>query len=548
MAVSTSLTTSLSDVPAVFKPYITDPGGALPIAQQFLARGYDTNYLNPLQQARLAGSGRVAGISPMQEKIGIELDTMRTPGQFGMGTAATQAGLGSLAQASNAFSNIGQVGAPSLSQYQMQAPQGVSAPNINYFQAQNPGDIASQNLQTFQMGGPRDVASQNLQMYQMGGPQQFTGSNVGQYMSPYQQQVVDVQKQEALRDFGKGLTAQNLGAARQGTYGGARNILANTEAQRNLQTQLGNIQAAGSQSAFQNAQQQFNTSQAQQQAAQQANLQAALGVQQLGTGQNLQAQLANQAAQQAAQQANLQAALGVQQFGAGQSLEAQRANQAAQQAAQQANLQAALGVQQLGSGQNLQAQQSNQAARQATSLANLQAMLGTQQLGTGQNLQAQLANQAAQQATGQTNLQALLGVQQLGAGQSLEAQRANQAAQLQAAQGFGSLGQAYGGLGQIYGSLGTAQQASDIDRIKTQGAYGDLQRVTQQQQLDAQYQDLMNRLNYPLTQAETISNLARGAPLTQTGSSQSVSTPAPSFASQLAGTGLTGLSLYNMFK
>jgi hypothetical protein len=465
MATSTSISTALTDVPAVLKPYITDAGGILPTAQKLLTQDYNTTYGNALNQAGLAGSGRVAGMSPMQEQVGTQLQSMGTPGQFAQGTQATQAGLGSLGQAANAFGNIGQVGAPSLSQYQMQGPQSVGAPNINYYQAQNPNDIAAQNLQ----------------MYQMGGPQQFTGENVSQYMSPYAQQVMDVQKQEALRDFGKGLSAQNLGAARQGTYGGARNILANTEMQRNLQTQLGGIQASGMQNAFQNAQQQFNTSQAQQQAAQQANLQAALGVQQLG------------------------------------------------------------------SGQSLQAQQANQAARQGTNLANLQAMLGTQQFGAGQNLQAQLANQAAQQATGQTNLQALLGVQQLGAGQSLEAQRANQAAQLQSAQGLGQLGAAYGNLGQTFGALGTAQQASDIDRIKTQGAYGDLQRATQQQQLDAQYQDLMTKLNYPLTNLETMNNLVRGVPLSQTAASQRTTTPPPSFASQLAGTGLTGLSLYNMF-
>jgi hypothetical protein len=316
----------------------------------------------------------------------------------------------------------------------------------------------------------------------MSGPQQYTGENVGQYMSPYQQQVVDVQKQEALRDFGKGLTAQNLGASRQGTYGGARNLLANTEMQRNLQTQLGSIQATGQQNAFQNAQQQFNTSQAQQQAANQANLQAALGVQQLG------------------------------------------------------------------SGQNLQAQQSNQAANQAMNLANLQAMMGTQQFGAGQNLQAQLANQQTQQGANQANLQALLGVQQLGAGQSLEAQRANQAAQLASAQGLGTIGTQYGALGQALGQLGTAQQASAIDLLKTQGAYGDLQRATQQQQLDAQYQDLMTKLNYPMSNLETMNNLLRGVPLNQTSSMQTTTTPPPSFASQLAGTGLSGLSLYNMFK
>jgi hypothetical protein len=564
MATQTSISTALTDVPAVLKPYITDPGGILPAAQRLLTQDYATTYGNALNQAKLAGSGRVAGMSPFQDKIEAELDTMKTPGQFGMGTTATQAGLGSLGQAANAFGNIGQVNAPSLSQFQMQGPQSVGAPNINYYQASAPGNISAQNLQTFQTASPRDIAAQKLQnfqvqgardvnapqglqTYQMSGPQQYGGESVSQYMSPYVQQVMDVQKQEALRDFGKGLTAQNLGAARQGTYGGARNILANTEAQRNLQTQLGGIQATGLQSAFQNAQQQFNTSQAQQQAANAQNLQAALGVQQLGTGQNLQAQLANQQAQQAAQQANLQSALGVQQLGSTQGLQAQQSNQAAQQAAQMANLQAALGVQQFGAGQSLQAQQANQAAQQGTSLANLQAMLGTQQLGTTQSLQAQLANQAAQQATGQTNLQALLGVQQLGAGQSLEAQRANQAAQLQSAQGLGQLGAAYGGLGQAFGALGTAQQASDIDRIKTQGAFGDLQRSTQQQQLDAQYQDLMTRMNYPLTNLETMNNLVRGVPLAQTAASQRTTTPPPSFASQLAGTGLTGLSLYNMF-
>lgn len=466
MATSTVATSALTDVPATLKPYLTDTGGVLPSAQKLLAQDYATTYGNPLAAAGLAGAGRVASLSPMQQQIGSTLQNMGAPSQYQMGTQAAQSGIGSLGQAANAYSNIANVNAPALAQYQMQAAPSTYAPNLNYYQAASPGNVYAQDLQTFQMAGP----------------QQYTGENVSQYMSPYQQQVMDVQKQEALRDFGKGLTAQNLGAARQGTYGGARNLLANTEMQRNLQTQLGNIQATGLQNAFQNAQQQFNTSQAQQQAANQANLQAALGVQQLG------------------------------------------------------------------STQNLQAQQANQAANQALNLANLQAMMGTQQFGAGQNLQAQLANQQTQQAANQANLQALLGVQQLGAGQSLEAQRANQAAQLSAAQGLGVTGAQYGQLAQGLGQLGTAQQASAIDLLKTQGAYGDLQRATQQQQLDAQYQDLMAKLNYPISNLEIMNNLLRGVPVTQVSSTQSTTTPPPSFASQLAGTGLSGLALYNMFK
>ena len=416
MATTSSVSSALTDVPAILKPYITDPGGILPTAQGLLSQGYDTTYGNPLAAAGLAGSGRVAGLSPMQTQLGTDLKGMTTPGQFAQGTSAVTSGLGALGQAKDAYGNISNVAGPALNQYQMT--------------------------------GPKDVTAQNLSMYQMNGPQDYTGQNVTQYMSPYQQNVVDVQKAEALRDAQKQLAGANMASARQGTYGGARNALMQSEQTRNLQTQMGNIQATGSQNAFQNAQQQFNAQNQMQQAANAQNLQAALGV---------------------------------------------------------------------------------------------------QQLGAGQNMQAQLANQAAQQGTSQANLQALLGVQQLGAGQSLEAQRANQAAQLAAAQGYGALGQSYGQMGSTLGALGTAQQASDIDRFKTQGAYGDLQRAVQQNQLDAQYADVMARQNQPLSNIETMSNLARGIPLTQTAGTSAQTTPPPSFASQLAGMGLTGLSLYNMF-
>ena len=188
------------------------------------------------------------------------------------------------------------------------------------------------------------------------------------YMSPYVQNVIDVNKQEATRDAQKGLVANNLAAGKQGTYGGARQLLAQTEMDRNLQTKLGNIQSTGMQNAYDAAQ------------------------------------------------------------------------------------------------------------------------------------KAQLA-----QAAG------------------------------------------YGTLGSTMGQLGTAQEAGQMDITKAQGAYGDLQRNVQQNQLDAQYNDLMSKLNQPMTNVETMNNLARGVPLAQTGMASTTTTPPPSFASQLAGMGLTGLSLYSMF-
>ena len=54
------------------------------------------------------------------------------------------------------------------------------------------------------------------------------------FMSPYMQNVVDIQKQEAVRDAQINNLSGNLGAARQGTYGGARQTLAQTERDRKL--------------------------------------------------------------------------------------------------------------------------------------------------------------------------------------------------------------------------------------------------------------------------------------------------------------------------
>jgi hypothetical protein len=108
------------------------------------------------------------------------------------------------------------------------------------------------------------------------------------FMSPYMQNVVDVQRQEAIRGAQQGQLAQNLAAARQGTYGGARQTLATTERERNLQQQLAQIQAAGSQRAFEQAQQamQFGTTAGLQGAQTASQAGAVLG--QLGIGQQQQ--------------------------------------------------------------------------------------------------------------------------------------------------------------------------------------------------------------------------------------------------------------------
>jgi hypothetical protein len=78
-------------------------------------------------------------------------------------------------------------------------------------------------------------------------------SRVGAFMSPYQQQVTDIAKMNAVREAQIAGQQANLGAARQGTYGGARQALMGAEREKNLLANLSNIQAQGSQAAYDKA-------------------------------------------------------------------------------------------------------------------------------------------------------------------------------------------------------------------------------------------------------------------------------------------------------
>ena len=82
-----------------------------------------------------------------------------------------------------------------------------------------------------------------------------TPSDIQAYMSPYMQNVVDYQKQQAIRDFQKEAPRMQAQAVGQGAFGGNRLALQQSEANRALQNQLAGIQATGTQDAFKQAQQ-----------------------------------------------------------------------------------------------------------------------------------------------------------------------------------------------------------------------------------------------------------------------------------------------------
>lgn len=91
------------------------------------------------------------------------------------------------------------------------------------------------------------------------GPYQRLGfeEGVSRFMSPYQQQVTDIAKREAIRDSeirGQGIESQ---ATQSGGLGGYREAILQAERERNLGQRLDDIQTRGSAEAFKMAQQQL---------------------------------------------------------------------------------------------------------------------------------------------------------------------------------------------------------------------------------------------------------------------------------------------------
>jgi len=100
-------------------------------------------------------------------------------------------------------------------------------------------------------------AGSRFSPYQTG---QF-GAQAGQYMSPFIQQALEPQMREAVRASEMQRNMDQAQAVGRGAFGGSRQAIVEAERQRNLGTQLGDIQSRGLQTAFQQAQDQFNREQ-----------------------------------------------------------------------------------------------------------------------------------------------------------------------------------------------------------------------------------------------------------------------------------------------
>ena len=180
--------------------------------------------------------------------------------------------------------------------------------------------------------------------------------NINRFMSPFQQNVVDMEKREAIRQSEMMADKTADQAAMSGGLGGYREAILQAERERGLSRQLGDIQAQGSQRAFESAQQQLERERAAGLGGAQLGLQRFSAQEQARQQEAAMAMSAQQqtAAAQQAQEKLRQSAFGMTEQGR-QAQEKLRldAYRAGEQAKQQA---AALG---------LTAAQQNEAARQA---------------------------------------------------------------------------------------------------------------------------------------------------------------------------------------
>ena len=596
-----------SNIPAWMQPYAAQLlgsvfGGMDPATGQFMpglvGQGYQP-YMVPKRDDKgeiikddkgnpvLIPGQRVAEFSPMQQQAFDRIAGMGTSAELGQAAeiarqaAARAQGLGTYTPAtaqnfyeSPEFQRMGvtsrDVTAAPSTQFQMRGPRDIAAREYTapqmagYERVGLPAAYGVERAQAYEYGPlamtPSErVRAANLREYRMGpaervGTERFGLGSMLEYMSPYMQGVVEQQKRAAVQDYMRGLPAIGAAAARAGGRGGTREALLQSEAQRNLATQLGDIEAKGRQQAFEQSAGQFERDRA-------AAMQAAL---------------ANQAATQDVARQNLQAAMGIQQLGAGQSLEAQRLNQAMGLTVGQQNLAAEQARQQFMGQQSLQAQLANQQAAQreaefyrqqqmqgalanqqaglTTGQQNLAALLQTQGLNAQQAMEAARLNQTAGLTTEQANLQALINQSQFGAGQGLQAQQMNQAAQLQAQQqALAQLAQAnqfsqqnaaqraqYGLAGQnlaeqsrqfgaglglqglqqqmaaagMLGNLGQQRYGQEMGINQALLGAGGQQQALNQQMLNLQYQDFVNQQQFPYKQAEFAMGILRGIPAT----------------------------------
>ena len=428
-------------------------------------------------------AARVAGFSP--EQLGAQ-EGFKAIAQRGMPLMDTAGNVASYAsQAGPMMTRSGYQAGPIQSQYGGSDIRSRfrGAPVRSNYRA---GPIRSQYAAAPISTGVRGFGPQDYMRAARG----FDGGAAKRYMNPYLSNVLDRQQSRATDRFNEQRAARNQRAIQSGAFGGSRQAIADSLAQREMNQSLQDMEAKGLSDAFTQAQSQF----------------------------------------QRDRDARFK---GLTSADAGQlALAKQRSGE--QIATEEAKRQAAA--------QNLQAQIAQQKAFEAAGGQSLQAQIARGKFGqaAGQmDLEAQMARDKSYQAANQSYLQAMIAqdkARQAQGSQDLQSQLANQKA-FEAAMGRGLKGS------QILSGLTKAEQDLDMQRLKALSVVGSQRQAMMQRAYDTQYEDFLAQREYPYQQLEKFSSILQGMP-TRPDISERMYRPQANPMSQMLQTGLGAYGAY----
>ena len=231
-------------------------------------RAYGGTYDAEGDQISYDPSKGIAGFQQAQLDAQKAITGMKTPGQFGAASDfAAQAGMGGLRSAQDAmrYGEQGQQSGLMGQQLGIKGGQRFGEMGARYGQqgagyGAQAADVGQMGLRAEQYGRNVSGQAEDYARQAAGAGQQYarqaTSPGAMQaYMSPYMQNVVDIQNREAARASAIQGTQQQAQATQAGAYGGSRDAIMRAERERNLAMLQNQNQAQGLQSAYQQAQQ-----------------------------------------------------------------------------------------------------------------------------------------------------------------------------------------------------------------------------------------------------------------------------------------------------
>ena len=314
--------TVTQNVPAFLKPYYTDvmskskalseetynPFGGQRLADDSVDLGTSQRMIRDIAGQPIAGlaeaQGTLGGLGSLAGQLGQQQPGQFNAAEFGQTGVSPYAGF--QAGQVSPFSDFQATQATPFSDFQATQVtpfsdfQATQVTPFSDFQAMQATPFSG--FQATQVTPFSDFQATQVTPFsdfqEFGGAQQFgydpTGqfdtATAAQYMDPFMQTVVGRQQDDAIEKFRQQQAGRDASAVQAGAFGGSRQAVQQGIAETGLMNQLGDIQATGSQRAFEQAQQQFERDRAAGMTTEQRRAEEAARVQGIGVGETARVQ------------------------------------------------------------------------------------------------------------------------------------------------------------------------------------------------------------------------------------------------------------------